>query len=893
MGSVSIEIRDRANNIFGVVDIGESTESPFTVKKAISDLQDISKRGGSFSYNFKIPGNERNNILFERMFDANIVNQNNILADHDAIIFDDGLQVETGKLRIEKTNLKGDYDDKLPEYEIKFYGSNSAWKVLLDDAVTADLPWATGVVPYTPATVKNSWSNTFNDEYVFSLINRGQKKLQDSVHTEDFLPDLFWSKWLEKCMQFAGFSFESDLFTNQSLSTAITSHFGKNFRIVQKTLDVNFVRTRLNQTITQSYSILAGTSESKEINCTGILLCDNWDDTYADGSDQSNNMDLRNWTAPFNCLVEFTFISEITVVRTSGTPNGISRGRMVLRVERFGGGTEFIPFLQDAWAGATTTPLTATGPFKSGEILVNEFDRVYIEHEVDGTNILGNVNIDVTFNFPETVLEVDISPKIVEGYEFDFKSILDDEVPVIDIISDLTKAFNLYWWTDNDIKRVYCETRDDFYDQNVNAVDLTERVDKSKKMVITPNPRLFTQELTYSYSEDSEDEPLINLNKQNEYSHGAYHHKFNENFTPGNKEVKLETISATIEAVDFYANDNTNPSPILAKMWQKDSVNPPLVNQDFKPRILSYRFGSQVDTSGLLRTFRFYDELTDRTNIPYSLPRQIISGATIQAPTDENYWFSSTQNQEGLVPKYYGDTMRTIEDGQRLVLNLQTDTTDYKYLDFRTPVYFKEPSEIEGYWIIEACLGFKIGTNGSYKWQLLRKKRLSSFREIDQIPNEQIINIPRAAFIQGNEDSPNLGNRDTPSFVLSNGSRNSALKGSQSFVAGYELKSEGDKQIITGRYNEPNSTDSWQLGNGESEDSRNNAVSLAGNTLTTKGVEVIKYTDKIEGGVDEVQNPFGPFLTNQTNRIVGGVDQVQGLGSSSPVNRIIAPIDSV
>ena len=53
----------------------------FPLTKTVSDIRDISKRGGSFSKTVVFPGTKDNNLIFGQLYDINISSGEHILCE--------------------------------------------------------------------------------------------------------------------------------------------------------------------------------------------------------------------------------------------------------------------------------------------------------------------------------------------------------------------------------------------------------------------------------------------------------------------------------------------------------------------------------------------------------------------------------------------------------------------------------------------------------------------------------------------------------------------------------------------------------------------------------------------------------------------------------------------
>lgn len=153
---------------------------------------------------------------------------------------------------------------------------------------------------------------------------------------------------------------------------------------------------------------------------------------------------------------------------------------------------EYVPFTGD-WAlyyeyinetGQVTVHVKARSAAKPTSITYpRHFNNIYFAGADPGMNI--------TIHKETTLKPLFLAHHPAEGVTVNFKQIAAHQVRQIDFVNSIKQMFNLNFYTDSRIKKVYIEPRDSFYVNNV-TVDWSNKIDTSKSIEI--------QELGYDCS---------------------------------------------------------------------------------------------------------------------------------------------------------------------------------------------------------------------------------------------------------------------------------------------------------------------------------------------------------------------------------------------------------
>ncbi len=818
MADIKIEIRDSDNSIEGVLDISQPTKFPFTINKSLSDFKEFTQRSGVFSVSFRIPGTKKNNQLLKHFYDANVKEYYEIGGEKDAVLLVEGIEMERGKLTVDKVIHKDGFD-----FECRFWASNLEWVILLKDVYLNDLTFTNNSITYNSTTIENSWTNTYTDEWVFSLVNRGTRHSVFGASVEDFAPDLFVRSVIDKIFAKIGYTVESTFFDTAGFKSLILLYFGNKFQLSDSTVKDNSVRTFINGGWTDSFvGFFTGATKTIKFN----------NDSTPPNHDVNDNFNTATFkfTAPFPGYYNFTIHSSVSVAFVGAWL--LPRLSYRLNVN----GNYFYNYINDLNAIDILTS-TEVNTETSGNIYLNTGETVFAEVVLSpqpNQTVFGNFDL---IHDSDTFMEVSVDPIIAVNNTFNLTDVLDDEkMNMLDFVNDLTRMFNLFWRTNNALKRVYCEPRDEFYKDLDEAVDWTQKLDISKQWELIDLSKIYKRNLDFQYKPDSSDKKLAARNKWAGNIAAAHEHDFSDLFQEGTKKIETKHLAATYSADDpqlvTITEDSQDKSPYLARLWQEDSASPPEWSWDFSPRIVSYKYGTQLNSNNTNRIFRVDWQFGVKTNIPYCLMFPIVVNTIVWASVDENlsFGYDGINSLDGLVSDHYGKTLKIIEEGHQLILWLKLTNTDMKALDFRVPIYFSAPAEIKGYWLIEKIHTFSPTKLNVVKVTLLQYKNYERVNipllEIDE--SEEIKYIPsKKAFKAGgaNPDEPQANNKQTPSFALNNGLGNKVSAGTGSFVAGQFLDVRGQQQTVFGRYNDPaNTSDIFVVGSGTDDDNRADAI---------------------------------------------------------------------
>lgn len=850
MDNIEIQILDSDNNVTGVLTVADDDKFPLSLTKGIANLKNINERSGSYSTSFKIASTKDNDVLLEHLYYASEKNYKDWDADKRARIIVNGLDIDTGRLRVDRVSAKGDARD----YNFTFFGDNMDWVLLMQDKYFSDLPYLDQSILWDATTVENSWTATAgNNVPVFSIINRGQRFKPDMVSISDCYPDYFTYDVIKDAFNSIGFKVESTFIEQAHFKKLITPFFGSRFKLTEEQTEAENVFVDMDSSVTNVDSSISNTGyysfnflldssystptnlnpETNQANVAGFTETTPYYDNGANWG--SIGLSLGGTTYAYTAPNNGYYKMELDTSCTSYSSTGHLPTSPFYKIYRKVGSTAIgtignlnnVSVNTNVYSSGGINYKDTWGIYESAFVYLNAGESITIGGSNAYSGSLGDFSFGLK-HYTNTTIKVTYSPNIVAGNTFNWKNVSDNEISLLKYITDLGKLHNWYFRTNTATRTVYIETRDSFYNALSTATNWTDKIDDNKQHELYYNSRYYSQLQGFKYAEDGDDEFIEWWNDRTGDEFQNLTHEYPEKFKDGKTTLQLDVIAPTISSQDAYTGGN---EPIFSFMWDKNPTEsiPPL-RLNYKPRLLYYNYSTQQDVDGVTKEFYWNNESTPRTTIPYALSFSRVVNNVVLADVAgsldfkdlTSFWstgaiLDTSITQDGLHTNYYQKTTREIEEGRRLNINLYLDLVDYKNISLREIIYFDNRyPDIEGYWRIEKISNFKpIGTQ-STSLELIQAKNflpktytqsgggvitdysegLSSFRLANTVDN-----------------SKNISDKQ-PNVV---GSRN--VVEPNTTVIGDYLESSAPFTTRMGVYNLDVSTDTFQLGVGTKNES--------------------------------------------------------------------------
>ena len=508
---------------------------------AIDDIMDFGSKNTSFSKTINIAGNATNNRVFGFVFDlgnANFtdnslpnVNYNfNAAKAAQCRIFIDKIQVFKGTLRI----LEIIVDGKAIEYQCSVFGELGGFITALgnkrltgNDNPTDDLNFNSYNHIFNHDNIINSWevsgargtnnSSGYGSGYYYPLIDYGTystNKLDYNVMT--FRPAMFVKEYLEKIFAASGYTYDFPLLNTDAFKRLIIPH---NQKRLSKVSNVQLEAAPDVYTYTGTGTLISLFCSASSLG--SFTLGSGYIFTYT-GASKVMNLDLR-----LNGLWEIGNVATLNVRK-----NGVIIGSYYVG------------------SGFSTKYFTAT--INLTGVTFNTSDTLIIQMEWTGSasyklNVLANSTLSLTTTSADIV---DVN------YNESFN--LNDAIPKgifqKDFFLSICKMYNLYVYDDifTD-KKIYIKPYIDFYPTtSANALDWSEKIDRSKPLSIKPMSELNARYYQYKYKDDSD---YYNENYKKKYNQNYGDRLYDTNYDFSKDTESLEVIFASSPLVQVSGRD--------------------------------------------------------------------------------------------------------------------------------------------------------------------------------------------------------------------------------------------------------------------------------------------------------------------------------------------------
>lgn len=636
---------------------------------AIDDIADFGQKNTSYSKTINISGTATNNKIFGFVFDlgnANFtddtlpnVNYNfNASKSAQCRIFIDKIQIFKGTLRILEIVL----DNKTIEYQCSVFGELGGLISALgnkrlsgNENPNDDLDFSAYNHTFTHENITASWevsgargtnnSSGYGSGYYYPLIDYGTystNKVDYNVMT--FRPALFVKEYLEKMFAGIDYSYDFPLLNTDAFKRLIIPH---NQKVLSTVSNTQLVASPDVYTYTGTGTLISLFCSASTLG--SFTLGSGYIFTYT-GATKVMNLDLK-----LIGLWEIGNVANLNIRK-----NGVIIGSYYV-----GSGFSTKYFT----AGINLTGVT----FNTGDTLI-------IQMEWSGSAAYKlNVFAGSTLNL--TTTSTDVVP-INYNESVTINSAIPKGIFQRDFFLSICKMYNLYVYDDifTD-KKIYIKPYIDFYPTtSANALDWSNKIDRSKPLSIKPMSELNARYYQFKYSDDSD------------YYNEAYKKKYNQNYGDrlydtnydfSKNTESLEIIFASSPLIQPSGKDK-RVTQILklsdnnTKEQQMDSVIRIMQVQKITG-VTSWKIRKQ-DASGDLHTGTVYGYAGHLFFNGSDIPTQDIN---FGAP-NEIYFTATSYPTTNLFNAYYSDYMAEItsKDSKLLTCSALLNTLDINNLDF-------------------------------------------------------------------------------------------------------------------------------------------------------------------------------------------------------------------
>lgn len=505
------------------LDLYDDIDTSFTY--AIDDIKDFGSRNTSFSKTIVVPGNSVNNKAFGHVFDLGSSNEYNSGAENvgynfnpavsaRCVVLVDNIQIFKGVLRLtEIINTGGEL-----EYECFVSGELGGFIFQLGNARLEDLDFSAYNQVYSYANIIASWNTIAGSGVYFPLIDYGNVSTglygtakKDFQYTA-FRPALYVREYMEKIIAGTDYTVASNFFNSGLLDRLGIGHNQKT--LINSTSGVfNSARTSAITVISYSFS---NTDPLRFSSFTGSLFSDNG----------VKSIFTYTGIPPLTVTLAFslagTYKADGNYITIAVQKNGITVDSAILA--NTSGVT--VPFIKS---------FTDTLSLVTGDTFQIQF--TVSDSTLDYSAIVSSATGVGTSSTPSQV-------PVLLGDTIAINNSIPKGIFQKDFFIWLIKMFNLYVYeTPFDNNKIYIEPYVNFYPQIAdNALNWSEKIDRSSPIRITPMSELNARFYNYKFKED------------NDFYNEDYRKGFNEGYGDRIYDTTFEFSKDTDVAEIGFAN---------------------------------------------------------------------------------------------------------------------------------------------------------------------------------------------------------------------------------------------------------------------------------------------------------------------------------------------------
>ena len=521
-------------------DLDLSADTDIAITFSVQDLADITKRRGAFSKTIALPSSKANDIAFRYAYNVqSFVGGFTPNKQVKCALWNDGVQVFRGTMQM----LSMSVTRGVATYEVGIYGEEVSLFKAMEGVKLVDTVGVTGMNhTFTESLVTGSWDDTFSDASgfvygitdaiglghvlgsqtpvgafasLFAALNYAFDRL---IPIEVQRPNIWVKKMIDLIFAQHGYRYESTFFQSTEFERLVIPYAGEAFPYVSGenkcfvgasgyvtdaawTYDVIF-----NDTTSPFYN----SDDGKMDTSTGVF-------TAASGYAGLYNLNVQLNLAGATDASEFT----IEVKDSSGTVLKDTQGNSISEVVAIG-----------------------------NNILIHSINRqVFLAQN-------GTLKVVVTANegameLQAGTFQLNLTQRLSMVNQYmDMRTALPADTLQIDLLSDLQKMFNLYFYQSPiDPTLIYIEPFNEFYTSGV--VDWSQKSDEAQEMQITMGDPELRKQFTFAYRDGGE---ALAKSYQATWQEGYGCRIYDtENFY-GVGEQRIETKCATVIPAQYRTN---------------------------------------------------------------------------------------------------------------------------------------------------------------------------------------------------------------------------------------------------------------------------------------------------------------------------------------------------
>lgn len=661
----------------------------------VQDIQDVTKRRGSFSKTIELPSTANNDKAFGYAYNVqSFVGGFTPNKRIRCALWDNGIQAFNGTLQL----LSIKKTAGLVSYEVGIYSEEVAFFRQIAETKLADTAGVSGFNhTLTAALASGTWQATQGSGYVYGFIDGyGYTDVQPNFFSAIFntlivpyfnlTPSFYAKQVVDLIFTEAGYRYESNFFDSPRFATLVLPYAGG--ATIQNDLSSqNSIIAAASGLPANASGFTIAESGTPSTLYEGIIPFDtDIDDpaTYWDLTDHymTNSNWYTRWAVSYRIVVtNVTLLNQQFYVAICDRNTGR-------------------PINDPLYNLAEATGANAAN-YISGRLLPGELGTFNFQGEI---RLEPNQEIDLRLFYVQDNLVEDPFPFDVNedttitmvclenpaaDLNVDMVRALPPDITQADLLSDLQKMFNLYFYVSpNDPKLIYIEPFNDFYVSG--AVDWSQKVDMTAQQSLQMGDPESRKRILFKYK-DTGDALGKLYNDTFSDGYGSRDWQTDNFFAKG--EQVVETKCSTVIPASF------ENGLIIGRTFDIDSNNKP------KPRANGYRIAQYNYTEipslapWVYLTAPNVDSLTAFTSVPFishidnpyaptfdlafGMPKQLYYKAI------DDLYFSDYTNAN-LFNTYWRTYIieTTSKESMQIEVQVVLSALDIYNLDFRKPIYF-------------------------------------------------------------------------------------------------------------------------------------------------------------------------------------------------------------
>jgi hypothetical protein len=712
-------------------DLDVSGDTDIAVTFSVQDLADVTKRKGAFSKTIALPSTKGNDAAFRHAYNVqSFVGGFTPNKQVKCAVWSDGVQVFAGTMQLlSMTVMKNQ-----ATYEVAIYGEEVALFSNMADVKLVDTVGVTGMNhTFSVSLVTGSWDDSYSDAsgYVYGIIDAaGHFHCYDVSNPLGPLAPLFSSVtpifdrlipielmrpniWVKKMVDliFAqhGYRYQSAFFDTAEFERMVIPYAGDAFAYVSAS-DKCYVGSEL---------VTWDAAEEKTI------IFDETGDPFFNGGDGKVNTTTGLYTSSSQYI-------------------GIYR----LRFEGLFAG------------GADPTTFIISAKDNAGNVLKDQYgNNIQITETIGTTERL--ISLDATIVFPAAgtlkitidcdtagstmdagTLQINLLERFsVVGQSIDMRTALPADTLQIDLLADLQKMFNLYFYqSPQDPSLIYIEPWTTFYSSGV--VDWSQKSDENAEMTMVCGDPELRKRFTFAYRDGGE---ALSKQYRNTWQTGYGSRQYDTDNFYGRGEQVIETKAATVIPAQYRTNI------VMGRTWDVEADGS-IRTMKTGYRLAQYNYVKmQPSPSGSVETWLWIDGFKTTVSSwvsgdtlpyighvdnPYNPSQDLAFGMPRQL------YFALPDGQAGFTPytnnnlfnTYWKNYIEEIasKEAMQVEATFLLTVTDIATLDFRIPIYWHGIK-----WRLLEIKDYRIGQNVMCRVTLRRILNLAEFsaQSVDPVGN--------------------------------------------------------------------------------------------------------------------------------------------------------------